>query len=283
MGGRTVEITTHRAEAYHPDSRKPDVRVRRRRRGRPVPAGLHGQRHGPVAAGHDADRPLRRRGRPGRRPAAHAAGRRGVLHRRPAADAARRPVHRRLRPGARRRPGGRGQAAARPPRDRVGRADPRRAGQAAGRRRPRRPACGSWSTPAWPRSSCPSCRPWPSSRTPSTATRTCWPTPSPWWRRPRRRTGIAAPGRPVPRRRQAQDPVVRSEGRRDVPPPRGGRRPHDPRPHAGAALLRRRHRDGHAGWSSSTCGSTPTAWGGPTAPCAATSATPARCSTGSTS
>ncbi|MEO9223388.1 MAG: CCA tRNA nucleotidyltransferase, partial [Acidimicrobiales bacterium] len=25
IGGRTVEITTHRAEAYHPDSRKPDV------------------------------------------------------------------------------------------------------------------------------------------------------------------------------------------------------------------------------------------------------------------
>ena len=30
--------------------------------------------------------------------------------------------------------------------------------------------------------------------------------------------------------------------RRDVPPPRGGRRPHDPRPHAGAALLERRRR-----------------------------------------
>ena len=48
--GRTYEITTHRAEAYVPESRKPDVAVRRRRRGRPVPAGLHGQRHGPGPA-----------------------------------------------------------------------------------------------------------------------------------------------------------------------------------------------------------------------------------------
>ena len=44
---------------------------------------------------------------------------------------------------------------------------------------------------------------------------------------------------------------------------------------------RARHR-GRA-WSSCTCGSTPTGWGGPTRPCAATSATPATCSTGSTS
>ena len=43
----------------------------------------------------------------------------------------------------------------------------------------------------WPTSSCPSCPASPSSRTRSTATRTCWPTPWPWWTR-RRRTACCA-------------------------------------------------------------------------------------------
>ena len=51
-----------------------------------------------------------------------------------------------------------------------------------------------------------------------------------------------AAGRAVPRRRQAQDPLVPRRQGRDVPPPRGGRRPHDARADAGAALLQRRHR-----------------------------------------
>ncbi len=38
VGGVVLEITTHRAEAYHPDSRKPDVAFSDRHRGRPVPA-----------------------------------------------------------------------------------------------------------------------------------------------------------------------------------------------------------------------------------------------------
>ena len=63
--GVDYEITTHRAEVYHPDSRKPQVELRDRDRRRPVAPGLHDQRHGP--RGHlgraDADRPLRRRRR----------------------------------------------------------------------------------------------------------------------------------------------------------------------------------------------------------------------------
>ena len=43
LGTRRVEITTHRAEAYSPDSRKPDVRVRRRHRSGPVQARFHRQ------------------------------------------------------------------------------------------------------------------------------------------------------------------------------------------------------------------------------------------------
>ena len=137
-------------------------RVRRRRRGRPLPPRLHRQRHGARARHRPstpsssipsaalADLAAHRL----RTPAV--AGR--VVHRRPAAHAAGRPVHRRLRPRPRPRPGRRRAPAARPARDRVRRAHPRRARQAAGRRRAGRRACGSSSTPAWPTSSCPSCR-----------------------------------------------------------------------------------------------------------------------------
>ena len=45
-GGATLEITTFRAEVYRPESRKPEVAVRRRHRDRPVAARLHGQRDG---------------------------------------------------------------------------------------------------------------------------------------------------------------------------------------------------------------------------------------------
>ena len=184
-GDTVFEITTHRAEAYAPDSRKPEVVLRRRRRGRPVAARLHRQRHGParhrcrdeapelidpfdgvadLAAGRCARRcrprcpsPTTRCaccGRPGSSPATAS---------RPTPSWSPRCATLRA-----------------PARDRVGRAHPRRARQAARRRRPEPPACGSSSTPAWPTCSCPSCRPCASSRTRSTATRTCSPTRSRW-------------------------------------------------------------------------------------------------------
>ena len=75
--GQVYEITTHRAEVYRPDSRKPEVAFGDRRRGRPLPAGLHDQRHGPPAARTRADRPVRRSGRPVGAPAADTARPRG--------------------------------------------------------------------------------------------------------------------------------------------------------------------------------------------------------------
>ena len=49
-GGRTWEITTHRAEAYDPSLPQADRHLRRPRRGRPRPPRLHRQRHGPHAS-----------------------------------------------------------------------------------------------------------------------------------------------------------------------------------------------------------------------------------------
>ena len=71
-------------------------------------------------------------------------------------------------------------------------------------------------------------------------------------------------------------PPVRGRRARLVPPPRGGRRAHDAQADAGAALLQRPHRRRERSSSSCTCASTGTATAsGPTAPYAATSATPA--------
>ena len=154
-------------------------------RDRPVPARLHGQRHGPRAARTRADRPVRRRGRSASPPSAHAAVARRVLHRRPAADDAGGPLHRRLRARAR-----------------AGASSTPCGGCATGWRscRPsgsatsstscsssttRRPGCGSCTTPGCSTSSCPRSRRCGWSRTRSTATRTCWPTRSRWsarWR-----------------------------------------------------------------------------------------------------
>ena len=143
VGDRTYEITTHRAEAYHEDSRKPEVEFSDQ-----VEADLS-RRDFTVNAmaleltsdTPDAGRPLRRRRRPADPHAAHAARARGQLQRRPAAHAARGPVHRPLR----RRPGarvGRGRARdARPAGHRVGRARPRRARQAD---HPAHPTAGLW-------------------------------------------------------------------------------------------------------------------------------------------
>ena len=76
---------------------------------------------------------------------------------------------------------------------------------------------------AWPTSSCPSCPASRSSRTRSTATRTCSPTPWPWSTRPSpdRLLRLAALFHDVGK------PRTRAFGRRrgDLPPPRGGRAP----------------------------------------------------------
>ena len=107
-GDVVVEVTTYRSDEYDPASRKPEVRVRRHARGRPVAPRLHGERDGRAAAGHDVRRPARRPARPGRPGAADAGHPRGVVRRRPAADDARRPVrrparvHRRARGASRR-------------------------------------------------------------------------------------------------------------------------------------------------------------------------------------
>ena len=183
---QNYEITTHRAEAYRPDSRKPEV-----------------------VFGDDIEDDLSRRdftvnamalrlpdlelidpfdglGRPGRRPAAHPARPRGLLRRRPAAHAAGGPVHRPLSTSSPTPD----LVAAVQSRCTTGWPSSRPSGSATSWTRswwspcPRR-RCGSSCAPAWPTSSCPSCPAWPSSRTRSTGTRTCWPTPWPWWTRPR--------------------------------------------------------------------------------------------------
>ncbi len=166
----------------------------------------------------------------------------GVVLRRPAAHDAGGPVHRQLRRRARPGAGRRGRRAARPARDRVGRAHPRRARQAAGGRRSVAGPVVPGRHRAGRRVPARADRPCGSSRTRSTATRTCWPTPSRWWPRPGP-SGIVAAGRPAARRGQAQDPLDRRR-RRELPPPRGGRRPHGPRPHAGPEVLERRRRGG---------------------------------------
>ena len=48
-GGRVYEITTHRAEVYRPDSRKPEVAFGDDIEVDLIAAGLHGQRHGPAS------------------------------------------------------------------------------------------------------------------------------------------------------------------------------------------------------------------------------------------
>ena len=204
-------------------------------------------------------------GRPGRQPAAHAAGARGVVQRRPAADAARRPVHRRLRAGARPRAGRGGEDAARPAGDRLGRAHPRRARQADGGRATRPPACGSSSTPGWPRSSCPSCRRCALEQDPIHRHKDVLAHTIAVVEKTRAPTAIAAPGRAAARRRQAQDPLVR--------PGRGVRStttrwsaPAWPRErHAGAALPERRHRGGQPAGRAAPAVPHLQRWAGPTA------------------
>ena len=145
--------------------------------------------------------------------------------------------------------------------------------EAAARRRPERRACGSSPRPASPTSSCPSSTRCGSSRTRSTRTRTCSRTPS-------RSCATRAPSCVVRLAALFHDvgkPKTRSFGRRrrELPPPRGGRRAHDRGAAARAALPERRRRRRRASSCTCTCASTPTRWAGPTRRCAATCATPA--------
>ena len=276
--GRRFEITTHRAEVYTPDSRKPEVafgdsiEVDLSRRDFTVNAMALRLPDLELVDPFDglADLAARRLRTPLDPEVSFADDPLRMLR------AARFIAGFGLEP--RRRPRGRREGHARPPVHRVGRAHPRRARQAA--RRWTRPSPGLWFL----------VETGPGRRVPARAARPgarAGPHPPPQGR-PRPHPGgggqdgpgpAAAAGRAAARHRQAPHTCLRPR-RRHLPPPRGGRRPHGPRTADGAALPARRHRRRHAGSWSCTCASTPTDWGGPTGPCAATCATPALCSTG---
>ena len=208
-----VAVRDHHVPRRGVPPREPQARgvVRRRHRDRPVAARLHRQRDGAARSPEpELVDPFDGAADLAAAPAAHAARARGLVHRRPAAHAARGALHRRLRPRAR-CPSCVDAVGehARPARDRERRAHPRRA----------RRSC-SWSTtrragpvvprraPGSPTSSCPSSTRCSSSRTRSTATRTCSRTRSRSSRKTRPELRAAA-GRAAPRRRQAEDPLVR--------------------------------------------------------------------------
>ena len=140
--GRRFEITTHRAEAYVPESRKPEVRFGRdietdlSRRDFTVNAMALSLPDLELVDPFDGIADL------ADQPPAHAARSRGLLLRRPLADAPGRPVHRRLRARARAELVSAVKAMAVAPGDRLQGADPRRAGQAARPARSRR--TGLW-------------------------------------------------------------------------------------------------------------------------------------------
>ena len=125
--------------------------------------------------------------------------------------------------------------------------------------------------------SCPSSRRSSWSRTRCTITRTCCATPTRWWRAPSATAGAAARGAAA-RRRQARHPPDHARGRA-VPPPRGGRRADGREASAGVAIPEpRRRRRAHARRDAPAVprvrrrvDATPR--------CAATCATPDRCST----
>ena len=94
----------------------------------------------------------------------------------------------------------------------------------------------------------------------------------------------AAPRRAAARHRQAGDPPVRAGRRRELPPPRARRAPSWRRAGSRRCGSTATPSSRSPGWSSCTCASTGTATPtGPTRRSAATSPTPARCSSGCTS
>ena len=225
----SFEITTFRADVYRPESRKPEVVVRRRHRDRPLAPRLHRQRDGARARRRArARRPVRRPRRPRGAAAAHAA-------RRPRSRSST------IRCGccgpraSSRRSGFEPDAElvdaieqhARPARDRRARSGSATSCRSCSSPTTRRPGCGSSPRRGSPTSSCPSSTRCSSSRTRSTGTRTCSRTRSrsSRRRRPELRVRLAAllhdVGKPETR-------AVRPAGRH-VPPPRGGRRAHGPR------------------------------------------------------
>ena len=284
-----LRLGTRTSRDHHPPGRGLPPRqpqagcgVRGRHRGGPVAARFHRQRHGAVAPGPHPDRSFRRGRRPGSPPAADPARARGVVHRRSPPHAAGRPLHRRLRAG----PG--------PRADRTPSSTLRARLDIVSDERIRdeldklmvvdKPGDGLWflvrtglaeeflpELPALALEQDPIHRHKDVLAHTVAVVENTRPVPP------------AAPGGAVPRRRQTEDPVVWAAGHGDVPPPRGGRGPHDPRPDEGPALLAATTSRPSAASSTSTCASTPTGWAGPTAPSAATCATPGRSSTCSTS
>ena len=211
--GARFEITTHRAEAYQPDSRKPDVvfgdsiEVDLSRRDFTVNAmALQASRRSSSIDPFDGMADLAAQA------PADPARPRGVVRRRPAADAARSAVRRTassLVPDAALVEAVR--AHARPAGDRLAPSGSATSSTSSWSSDEPPPGCGSSSRRGWPTSSCPSSRRSRSNRTRSTATRTCSRTPSRSSTRPARRPPAAA-GRAVPRRRQAEDAGLRARG-----------------------------------------------------------------------
>ena len=280
-GGVPCEITTFRAEVYRPESRKPevafadDIETDLSRRDFTVNAMALRL---PDAG---ARRPVRRGGRPRGAAAAHAARARGLVQRRPAAHAARGPLRRR---GSASSPTPsswpRSRRCAEPARDRRARSASATSSRSCCSSTTRRPGSGSSRDTGLSDEFLPELNAMRLEQDPIhhhkdvlAHTIAVVRKTSPELR--------AAARRAVPRRRQAEDALVRARAC-DVPPPRGGRRAHD----GGAAAPRCGTRTTSSTTSRSsstcTCASTPTRWAGPTTRCAATCATPGTCSRRST-
>ena len=102
---RRTPFRDHHAQGGSLRARLPQARgpIRQRHRDRPVAPGLHCERDGAQSAGSRAGRSIRRHHRSRGEAVAHPARSRGVVLRRSSAHAQGGPVHRRLRPQARRR------------------------------------------------------------------------------------------------------------------------------------------------------------------------------------
>ena len=217
----TYEITTHRAEAYTDDSRKPDVEFADAGRDRPVAARLHGERDG-ARAHHRRPALVDPFGGAADLVAAHCA------RRSPRESSFSDDPLRMLR-AARFIAGYHLQPVARARHRRAAMHD-RLAIVSAERIRDEldklivldhpAPGCGSSSTPASPTSSCPSCPAMRLEQDPIhrhkdvlTHTIAVVENVQPRRARPAVRLSSHPPGRAVPRRRQAEDPCVSQRAR----------------------------------------------------------------------